>query len=477
MVRSFIILIAVLIATIITKAQNIPTRIDSLFQSLNIDGELSGAFLVVDSGKMIYENYFGFEDIHKKTKINELSRFELASVSKQFTAMAIMQLEEQGKLSYENEINQYFPNIKFKGVKIKNLLHNTSGIPEFLAWNADWFDKTKVNNNTDVLNILENKIDTLLFPAGDNYMYSNTNWILLALIVEKVSGESFTKYMEQHIFKPAGMMNTSVFSARSPKADLKNYAIGHSYDAKTKSFKPVDDFSSYHYVKYFDGINGPYGISSTALDLLKWNQALYKSTLLKKENYIKAISVDTLNDGKPIQHAGLYYGHGWIFTDSTVNENKMHFHTGGYPGYHTIIVRENKNQRYFIALINKWNTINVYPLTSAIDKILLNKEVPKIERETLSEAIVLMEFQVRQLLGTYAFEKQPELKFEITADDEGNISAQLTGQSAIQVYPKSELELFYTAVKADLKFSKEAEQITSLTLFQNGQELTFKKIK
>ena len=466
-----------IVINLVVFSQTKGQRIDSLFQSLNQDGELSGAFLVVDSGKIIYEHYFGYQDEYKKNKIDELSRFELASVSKQFTAMAIMQLEEKGKLSYEDEINKYFPNLKFKGVKIKNLLRNTSGIPEFLGWDASWIDKNKINNNADILNIVENKIDTLVFTPGEKYWYSNTNWILLSLIVEKVTGESFAKYMQKNIFKPAGMTNTSVFSARTANVDLKNYAQGLAYDAKSKSFKSVDDSHSYTYVKYFDGIHGPYGISSTAQDLWKWNQALYNHTLLKKEKFLKAISVDTLNNGKSIQFSGLYYGHGWRFTDSTDNEDKIHFHTGGYPGYHTIVVRENLHQRYFIGLINKWNTLNVYPLTAAIDKILRNQEVPKIERETLSEAIVLMEFQVKQLIGTYAYQEQPELKFEITADDDGNIFAQLTGQQSVQVYPKSELELFYTAVKADLKFSKENDQVKDLTLFQNGQVLKFNKIK
>ena len=476
MSKTFLSLLLSLLLTCV-YAQDKSAQIDSLFQSLNTDGELSGAFLVVDSGKIISERYFGYEDANKHNKINALSRFELASVSKQFTSIAVMQLEEKGKLSFEDEINTYFPNLKFKGVKIKNLLRNTSGISEFLAWDPSWIDKTIINKNQDILKIIEDKIDTLLFNPGEQYLYSNTNWILLSLIVEKVSGQPFSLYMEKNIFNPAGMNNTSVFSARSPKSNLKNYAKGLAYDAKSKSFQSIDSFSGHHYLKYFDGISGPYGIASTVQDLSKWNEALYKHTLLKKENFIKAISIDTLNNGNPIKMAGLYYGNGWLFTDSTNNENKMHFHTGGYPGYHSIIVRENKNQRYFIALINKRNTISVYPLTSAIDKILQNQQVPKIEREQLSEAIVLMEFQVKQFLGTYAYEKQPELKFEITADDDGNIYAQLTGQQAIQVYPRSDLELFYTAVKADLKFSKENDKINTLTLFQNGQELKFNKIK
>jgi len=457
-------------------AQDKSARIDSLFHSLNTDGELSGAFLVVDSGKIISERYFGFEDADKKNKITHLSRFELASVSKQFIAMAVMQLEEKGKLSFEHEINKYFPNLKFNGVKIKNLLRNTSGISEFLAWDPSWIDKTKVNSNRDVLKIVEDQIDTLLFAPGDQYFYSNTNWVLLALIVEKVSGQSFSKYMEKNIFKPAGMNNTSVFSARSPKANLKNYAKGLAYDAKNKTFVSVDDLPSYRYVQYLDGISGPYGIASTAQDLLKWNEALYKNKLLEKKNFIRAINVDTLNNGKPVKYSGLYYGNGWLFADSTNNENKMHFHTGGYPGYHSIIVRENKKQRYFIALINKWNTLNVYSLTLAIDNILQNQQVPKIEREPFSEAIVLMEFQVKQLLGTYAYDKMPSIKLNVTADSDGNIFAETNGQS-IQIYPKSEFNFFSTQIPGDLTFIKENDKITTLTILVNGEKIRYNKVQ
>src|SRR5690606_12033470 len=107
----------------------------------------------------------------------------------------------------------------------------------------------------------------------------------------------------------------------------------------TKSFKLVDNMAGFGYVSYFDSITGPYGISSTAQDLFKWNQAIQNNVLLKRDNFLKAISIDTLNSGKPIKMGGLYYGFGWLFTDSTDNANKMHFHTGGYPGYKSILVR------------------------------------------------------------------------------------------------------------------------------------------
>jgi len=463
--------------TLAATAQTAQQRLDSLFQSLNTDGELSGAFLIADKGKVVFEKYLGFEDASKTKGITSNSRFELASVSKQFTAMAIMQLEAKGKLSYEDDITKYFPHIKFKNVRIKNLLRHTSGIPDFFSFPEKWIDTKKINTNQNLLRIIETKMDSTSFKPGDQHVYSNINYMLLALIVEKASGQSFATYMHQHIFKPVGMKNTTVFSARSPNADLRNYAHGMAFDVKTNSFKNVDDIALYKYAKYFDAVSGPYGISSTAQDLFKWNQAIQNNILLKQNNFLRAISADTLNNRKLIQKGDWYYGFGWVFRDSTDNKDKMHFHDGEYSGYRNILVRDFAHQKCIIVLMNKWNTIDIFPLTAAIDAILQNKETPKIEREKLTGAIKLMEFQVKQLLGTFEYTKNPELKFKITADDNGNLFAQLSGQSAIEVYPKNDLELFYTAVKAELKFSEENDEISALTLYQNGQELTFNKVK
>lgn len=480
MIRALFLAVSLLFNVFLVRGQHIPHELDSIFESLNEDGELSGAFIVVDSGEVIFEKYIGFEDAAKQNRITPESRFELASVSKPFTAMAIMQLVEKGKLSLEDDIQMYFPKLKFAHVRIQNLLQHTSGIPEFLGFDAQWINQNKINNNADILALLETKIDSTLFPPGDAFAYSNTNYLLLASIVEKVSGQSFADYLQEHIFKPAGMEHTSVFSARSPGADLSHYAKGFAYDAKSNGFIPVDEVASYRYTTYFDGVYGPYGISSTAQDLLKWSRAIQDNKLLKPESFRRALHSDTLNNGKPIDMRGLLYGFGWLFTDSTDAPNKMHFHTGGYPGYQNIIVRDLEHKRYFIALMNKQNTVNVFPLASAVDAAIRGKAIPTVTRDkldVLSEVTTLMEFQIQALLGTYSYTEMPDLKFQITADENGNLFAQLTGQPSIEVFPKSELELFYTVVKATITFTKENDTVTSLTLHQNGQELTFNKEK
>ncbi|MCT1531032.1 beta-lactamase family protein [Sphingobacterium daejeonense] len=171
-----------------------------------------------------------------------------------------------------------------------------------------------------------------------------------------------------------------------------------------------------------------------------------------------------------------YSGFGWMFMDKTENE-KMHFHSGGWPGYQTLIVRNPSKKQFVALLLNKMNLIGVMPIMAAVDKILKNDTPPKVSIEEFGKGVVLMEFQINPLIGTYAFTQNKNLKYHITVNDEGKLFAQLTGQPAAKVYATSELELFYTIVDATIKFQKQDDEIHSLNLFKNGMELVFEKEK
>lgn len=475
--KNLLIILFLMIFHITLIAQSAHHRFDSLFNNINQDGELSGAVLVMDSSKVVYERYFGYEDLKKTNKIQQSTKFELASVSKQFTAMAIMQLEHQGKLSFKDNIQKYFPNLKFKNVTIDHLLRHTSGISDFINWDKSWFDQSKINTNDDVLSLLENKLDSTDFEPGSRFLYSNTNYVLLALIVERVSNKAFSAYMQKFIFEPAGMKSTSVFSSRSPGADLQNYALGLGYDNHTGKYLYIDQLSSNSakFNTYMDGISGPYGISSTAQDLLKWHKALNNGTVLPKEQFQQALRVGYLNDRKPNFNGMMgYVGYGWLFTDTT-DANKMHYHTGNWPGYQSILVRDPKSDRFVAVLVNKWNYIGVLPLMTAIQAVLDNNEVPVIAPQYKGDKVSLMEYQVHELIGQYSYTDSPELLYTITADKEGRIFAQYADQPAVEVTPKSELEFFYAGIDAKLKFEKKDNKIYKLTLFQHGMELDFIK--
>src|SRR6202012_4335988 len=130
---------------------------------------------------------------------------------------------------------------------------------------------------------LYNTPPPLAFKAGDQFSYSNTNYVLLALIVEKVSGMPFEDYLEKFIFKPLGMAHTRVYHQRAAKQKIQNYALGYVFDPAKNKFMVNDSITANKYEYYFDGIAGPYGISCTTEDMLKWDQALYTNKLVSTE--------------------------------------------------------------------------------------------------------------------------------------------------------------------------------------------------
>src|SRR5476651_482692 len=183
---------------------NVEKKLDSLFSTLAGQGYLNGCVLIAEDGKPVYEKAFGYANFDTKQPLTNQTMFELASVSKQFTAMAIMQLHAKGKLGYDDSLSKYFPQIPYHGITLNNLLHHTSGIPDFLSWGEQQIDVKRMNNNQDVLAAIIRNRPSLYFNPGDTLSYSNTNYLLLALVVEKVSGMTFSNYMDKFIFKPLG---------------------------------------------------------------------------------------------------------------------------------------------------------------------------------------------------------------------------------------------------------------------------------
>lgn len=446
-------------------------QLDSLFNLLKANEQINGYVLVAENGKAIYQKAFGQSDLEKHRLINDDTMFELASVSKQFTAMAIMQLEEKGKLNYDDNIKKFLPSLPYPDITVKHLLHHTSGIPDFLSWNEHQIDTKKINSNKDILYALEKNFKTLATKPGDYFAYSNTNYVLLALIVENISGLSFSKYLDTNIFKPLGMTNTAVYSRRSALKGIENYALGYVYEGRKGIFVESDSLIANSYVRYFDGVAGPYGISSTANDLLKWDNALYTESLVSKQSQEKGYIPATLNNGSKATLGGLHYGFGWLILPLDPETGTRYMHSGGYPGYHTIISRYPEKHKTIILLTNKWNVINIFELTGAIENILFEKPFRIPKKLPFQKSIQLSPAQVKAIEGTYSLKEAPQIKFEITSGLD-RVYAQLTNQPKVEIYAESPNDFFYTIVEARLKFVADSNGVINrLILFQNGREL------
>lgn len=353
-------------------------KLDSLFTSLYAAKEFNGNVLVAEKGKVIYEKSFGLANEKTKQKLDKNTVFELASVSKQFTAMGIVQLEKEGKLSYNDPLTKYFPELSFyKPITIDNLLHHTSGLPDYMSlFDKNW-DKKKFATNKDVVEMLAKYKPELLFVPGDKYEYSNTGYALLGLIIEKVSKQSYGDYLNKKIFKPLGMANTRVYRSRYKPEKISNYALGYVVDSLGNK-KLLDDLGKEYYTYYLDGIVGDGMVNSTTGDLLKWDRALYGDKLVNQKDKDLIFSSIVTKNNKDTR-----YGYGWAI-DTKYPFGKIANHSGGWAGYITFIERDLDYDKTIIILQNNDSEAASSPVKQ-LRNILYDIKPIKVDLATLQK--------------------------------------------------------------------------------------------
>lgn len=309
-------------------------RIDTFFSSRHKKGVFNGVVLFAENGRVVYEKAFGYADFRKKEELKTNSVFQLASVSKQFTAAAVMLLKERGKLAYSDSIRKFFPHFPYENITIRQLLTHNSGLPNYMYFADEyWQDKEIPMSNLDVIRLIESYKPEPYCKPGLVYNYSNTGYSILAAIVEKVSGMPFHEFMRKEIFQPLGMNNTFVYSYSSTP-QVKNIAVG--YDGGRR---PVD-------FNYQNGVVGDKGVYSTVEDMLRWDQALYKGYIVGRSSLTEAFTpaYRTLRDDHN-------YGYGWRIITKEDNR-KIVYHGGWWKGYRSYFVRSLDDQRTIIVLIN-----------------------------------------------------------------------------------------------------------------------------
>ncbi len=352
----------------ITFGQNNVRKIDSFLNSHYGNGTLNGNVLIAEKGNVIYKKSFGFSNESTKEKLNENSIFELASVSKQFTAMAIVILKENGKLKYEDNLSYYFPELSsYHNITIKNLLNHTSGLPDYMEVMDSVFDKSKIAINKDIISIFAMQKPKILFEPNTKWEYSNTGYALLASIIEKVTSMSYGDYLSKVIFKPLKMTHTFVYRRRYAPKKIANYAYGYVYSDSLKKYSLPDDLNETKQVVWLDGIVGDGTVNSTTVDLLKWDRAMYTNKLISKESKNEVFTSSELNDKTKTD-----YGFGWFIEDNGVYGNIVK-HTGGWPGYRTLIDRHTQNDKTIIVLLNSTNDSTYIPITD-LRRMLYNIE-------------------------------------------------------------------------------------------------------
>jgi len=330
------------------------------FDSLLPENSFNGSILVAKKGNIVYEDYRGYVNpAVKKDSMNTHSAFHLASVSKTFTAMAVLKLWEEGKLDINDSLSKYFKDFPYHGVTIKMLLSHRSGLPNYVHYLERYkWDKKRLVTNADVLNSLYVMHPPLQFITGKHFSYCNTNYALLALIIESVSGMPYKTFLENTFFKPLGMHDTYVFTTADETRSIP------SFEWNNRKF----DF------EYLDAVYGDKNIYSTVEDMLKWDQALYPGKLFTQK------TLDSAFAPYSFEHKGVRnYGLGWRMTFLD-NGKKILYHNGWWHGNNAVFIRLLDEEMTIIVLGNKFNR-RVYQ-TKQICKQIGNYAVDNEEGES-----------------------------------------------------------------------------------------------
>ncbi len=341
------------------SATNFSQKIDAYLQEMKTQKGLNGVVLVAQKGQPIYKKAFGLADESTKRPLNTDAPFYLGSIAKQFTTMGIMMLKEAGKLSYDDPLSTFFPDYPAyaKAITIRHLMTHTSGIKD--QYNLGIYKKGLTNQ--DVYKTLTQQ--TLNFLPGEEWKYSNGGYVLLAMIIEKVSGQSLADFMEAHIFKPLAMDGAYVVHPTTKHAE--NRAIGFSSKAVGEDKAMFNDYEIY--------TTGAGGIYASVDDLLKWDQALYTQKLVSKATLKEAFKSAVLNNGTSTN-----YGFGWAIDEA----NGLVGHTGSLSGFRNFIDRDTINNITLIALTNNTATYR-NDLRSGLQDLVLPKTPEQLAQAQL----------------------------------------------------------------------------------------------
>ena len=389
----------------------------------------NGNVLIAEKGKVIYQHSFGLADFDTDRPLNDSSVFELASVSKQFTATAILLLKDKGKLKLTDSLRQYLPELPYSNITIWNMLTHTSGLPDYFWELINSWDTSKIAFNKDMIALLAKKKLPAVFEPGKKWEYSNTAYAILASIVEKISGQTYKDYMAENIFQPLGMSHTRVYNTRrSLKEIIPNYAFGYNYNDSLKRYILPDNDPNTRFVVFMDGIQGDGIVNSTTADLLKWDRAVKNHTLLNEETQKEMLKEQSMSD--TINKVFYGFGIGLRKTDL----GYMISHSGGWPGYITYLARNTDKDQTFIVLSN--NNSNSATISGALQQIMADKpvEMPYEHKEITLDSIALDQF-----IGKYK-----SINNEISLERKGNkfFRVSSNGQS-IELKPESATKFFY----------------------------------
>ncbi len=301
----------------------------------------NGNVLIAKHGIIIYNKSFGYSDFNDNSELADSTIFQIASIGKTITASAVLLLKQEGLLELNDYVVKHIPEFPYPNITVRHLLNHTSGLQNYMWLIENRWNKEEKPDNEDVLDLFNRHTLPLNFHPGSRFDYSNTGYAFLALVVERVSGESFADFIENNIFEPLNMQYSFV-RTQSRINEEQNLAFGHRRFRNTHIRIPEN---------YIDGVVGDKGIYSSAVDLFKWDQALYKNSIINEELTEQAFDYAVLNNSRTVN-----YGYGWRL--KTFMDKKVAYHPGRWSGYRTFFKRFIEDNTTIIVLNNTNKNIN-----------------------------------------------------------------------------------------------------------------------
>jgi CubicO group peptidase (beta-lactamase class C family) len=315
-------------------------QLDTFFEHRFVEGKFSGCILVAQKGIVLYKKAFGWADHEKRDSLEINSSFQLASVSKQFTAAAIMLLHQQGKLNYDDTVGKYIPGFYYYGITIRELLTHRAGLDKYTNICDNYYRDKGCEpgqfNNDSALAIMSMLHVRPFRSPNTKFDYSNTGYVVLALLVEKISGKPFHEFMKTNFFVPLGMDHTWIATD------------GLAHKGKTKGY--FGKWSLWQ-DNFLDGVNGDKGVFSSVEDLYTWDRALKNGTIIKP-----AILNEAFTGYSPELNTKRYWNYGFGWRTITFEDGaRAAFHNGWWHGYTSAFYRGLSDDVTVIILCNKMN--------------------------------------------------------------------------------------------------------------------------
>ena len=413
--------------------------------------------LLIDQDGELFQAAGGFASLSHQVPATPETKFRIGSITKQFTAAAILKLQEQGKLKIEDTLDKYFPDFPRAGeVTLHQLLTHTSGIHSYTD-KPDFVTKVASYIEPDQL-LASFRNDPYDFDPGKGWHYDNSGYFLLGRIVEQVSGQSYANYLRTTFFEPLGMPNTGVHDG---KDILSHEATGYAWERGR--WRQALNWDMSH-------AGGAGAIYSTVGDLQRWNAAVFSDQVLSAESLKAAFTPVSL----PEATSGLPYGYGWIIGEQ--RGLKTIGHGGGLAGFSSYLVRFPDQKLTIVALVNALPSapgLNPTELAMEAAQLILWREMKPITQPAVDTTVTA------EMLAAYVGRYDYQGAAVLTVLQDGNrLFAQLTGQPQFEIFPQSDTEFFWKVVDAQITFVKnEAGEVTHVVHRQSGVEFKAPKLK